>query len=113
MGISRDFRHYACRIHSLRECDLRDVVDLIWRFSGPSDVIEEIWTRDVVDITWEVLRWRRLKAGLLTARMMDALEGLLVRPLNTPLEDEFLIGYTRKRTCPRMGGKRSICNQTR
>jgi hypothetical protein len=60
---------------------------------NPSDVIEEIWTRDVVDITWEVLPWRRLKAGLLTARMMDALEGLLARPLNMPLEDEFLIGF--------------------
>ena len=29
--------------------------------ANPSDVIHEIWVRDVVDLTWEILRWRRLK----------------------------------------------------
>lgn len=31
----------------------------------PREAIEEIWVRDVVDLTWEVLRLRRLKASLL------------------------------------------------
>jgi hypothetical protein len=31
----------------------------------PQEAIEEIWVRDVVDLTWEVLRLRRLKASLL------------------------------------------------
>ena len=31
----------------------------------PRDAIEEFLTRDVIDLTWEVLRLRRLKAGLL------------------------------------------------
>ena len=31
----------------------------------PADLIEEMWVRDVVDLSWEILRLRRLKAGLL------------------------------------------------
>ena len=32
---------------------------------GPKDFLEEIWTRDVVDLVWEVLRLRRMKADLM------------------------------------------------
>jgi hypothetical protein len=32
----------------------------------PKDFLEGIWLRDVVDLSWEVLRLRRLKAKLLT-----------------------------------------------
>jgi len=28
----------------------------------PSDVLEHIWVRDIVDLVWEVYRLRRLKA---------------------------------------------------
>ena len=31
----------------------------------PTDIIEEIWIRDVADLTWEILRWRKLKIILL------------------------------------------------
>ena len=31
----------------------------------PQDVLEEIWLRDILDLQWEVLRMRRLKARLL------------------------------------------------
>jgi hypothetical protein len=40
------------------------------RISGavkPKDFLEEIWVRDVVDLTWDCLRMRRLKASLLTS----------------------------------------------
>ncbi len=43
----------------------------------PTDVTEEIWVRDVVDLTWELQRWRRLKANLLAAARKGALERLL------------------------------------
>jgi hypothetical protein len=42
--------------------------ELLARISSavkPSDVIEEIWVRDIVDLTWEIFRWRRLKTGIL------------------------------------------------
>jgi hypothetical protein len=31
----------------------------------PKDLIEEIWVRDIVDLSWEALRLRRIKASLL------------------------------------------------
>ena len=37
----------------------------------PKDVLEEMWVRDVVDLTWETLRMRRLKAALLIVRVMS------------------------------------------
>jgi hypothetical protein len=59
--------------------------ELLARVSGavkPSDVIEEIWVRDIVDLTWEIFRWRRLKAKVLAvvapevtfSRFMDSFE---------------------------------------
>ena len=39
----------------------------IVRAAKPRDAIEEFLIRDVIDLTWEILRLRRLKAGLLRA----------------------------------------------
>jgi hypothetical protein len=39
----------------------------------PADIFQEIWVRDVVDLTFDVFRLRRLKANLLTA---NACKGL-------------------------------------
>ena len=50
------------------------------RISGrlkPSDILEEIWVRDVVDLTWEVFRLRRLKANLMTAAAYEGLARVL------------------------------------
>jgi hypothetical protein len=41
----------------------------------PRDVIEQILVRDALDQTWEILRMRRLKAGLLTSAMLNQLLG--------------------------------------
>ena len=43
------------------------------RMLTPSDILEQIWVRDVVDLTWEVLRLRRLKAQFLTATAHEGL----------------------------------------
>lgn len=45
-----------------------DYGDLLARVSAavePADILEEIFVRDVVDLSWEALRLRRLKAALL------------------------------------------------
>src|SRR3954447_15703019 len=47
----------------------------------PADVIEVFWVRDVVDLLWEVLRLRRLKASLLLASSASGLEQLLTPDL--------------------------------
>ncbi len=47
---------------------------------APNDIIEEIWARDVLDLLWETLRLRRLKAKLMRAAAHERLDELL-RPL--------------------------------
>jgi hypothetical protein len=47
--------------------------DLLARVSGaikPADIIEEIWIRDIVALTWEALRLRRARAALLAAKTL-------------------------------------------
>jgi hypothetical protein len=50
------------------------------RVSGaikPTDIIEEIWTRDIVALTWEALRQRRARTALLTANRYAGLKRVL------------------------------------
>jgi hypothetical protein len=54
--------------------------ELLARILGhinPRDILEEIWVRDVVDLTWDVLRLRRLKAILITSHALRAVRDLL------------------------------------
>jgi hypothetical protein len=44
---------------------------------APANVIEEIWARDVADLTWDVVRLRRLKAGLFTIGASDGMAQIL------------------------------------
>ena len=44
---------------------------------APESVIEEIWVRDVVDLVWDVVRLRRLKAGLFTVGASDGMAAML------------------------------------
>jgi hypothetical protein len=43
----------------------------------PGDIIEEMWVRDLVDLLWEVLRLRRLKASFLVGRAYEGLQKTL------------------------------------
>ena len=66
--------------------------ELLVRISGavkPADIFEEIWVRDIVDLVWEALRLRRLKANLMTATAYRGLEQIL-KPLVGFLEEEKL-----------------------
>ena len=48
---------------------------LLARVSGevkPTGIIEEIWIRDIVDLTWEILRWRRLRTAFISERVSSA-----------------------------------------
>ena len=48
-----------------QEADYANLIASIVAVAQPRDAIEEILTRDFIDLTWEILRLRRLKAGLL------------------------------------------------
>jgi hypothetical protein len=57
--------------------------ELLARVSGaikPADIIEEIWIRDIVGLSWEVLRLRRARAALLASSRYFGVQNLL-RPL--------------------------------
>src|SRR5580698_2101379 len=45
----------------------------------PRDAIEDLLTRDVIDLSWEVLRLRRLKAGLLRGAISSSIYQMLCR----------------------------------
>lgn len=49
---------------------------------GPRDILEEFWVRDVVDLLWETLRLRRMKASLVTVATRGALEEVLAPIVN-------------------------------
>ena len=51
------------------QADYADVAVRIVRAASPRDAIEEFLVRDVIDLTWEVLRLRRTKSGMLKASM--------------------------------------------
>jgi hypothetical protein len=56
----------------------------------PVDIVEEMFIADVVTLEWEVLRWRRLKLGLIRARVLEALKAFLVEKLDYDLyRDDF------------------------
>ena len=55
----------------------------------PVDIIDEMFTADVVSLEWEVLRLRRLKWSLIRAPALEALEDFLGEDLDYDL-------YSRK-----------------
>jgi hypothetical protein len=57
--------------------------DLLARISAavkPADIFEEIWLREFLDLAWEALRYRRLKAAVLNGASVNGLADVL-RPL--------------------------------
>src|SRR4051812_45279859 len=44
----------------------RELLKQVTQTVQPADMFEQIWIRDVVDLTWEIFRWRRAKAKLVT-----------------------------------------------
>jgi hypothetical protein len=54
--------------------------DLLTRISTamkPTDILEAIWVREVLDLVWETFRLRRLKWTLLTATAVEGLTKVL------------------------------------
>jgi hypothetical protein len=60
------------------EADYLGVAARIVAVAQPKDAIEEFLTRDVVDLTWEVFRLRRLKAALLRAAASKGVHRILL-----------------------------------
>lgn len=61
-----------------KQADYFDLAVRIVRAAKPRDAIEEFLVRDLVDLTWEVFRLRRVKAGILRASMDVGVQQALV-----------------------------------
>ena len=58
---------------------------------GPCDFLEEIWVHDVVDLTWEICRWRDVKAHLISIGVADLIKSKLENVLETNQEVHELV----------------------
>jgi hypothetical protein len=71
-----------------KQADYSDVAVRVVRAANPRDAIEEFLIRDVIDLTWEILRLRRAKSGMLKASMSagvyEILKGLGHGPRSGP-----------------------------
>lgn len=55
----------------------------------PQDFIEEIWVDDVAILQWEVMRFRRIKASLISQRSIDQVQRLL--PSSVDYDDKWYL----------------------
>ena len=46
--------------------DYRQLLTAVINEMKPVDVLETIWTRDIVDLQWDIIRFRRNKADVIT-----------------------------------------------
>ena len=69
-----------------QEADYAEFALAIVKDARPKDAIEDLLTRDVIDLSWEVLRLRRLKAGLLRGATSSRIYQVMCR---LGYEDEY------------------------
>lgn len=77
--------------------------ELLARISGalhPGDILEDLWIRDIVDLTWDVFRLRRLKATLIASCTGEGVKNALDR-LKTPNFAELVQQWTAGDTAAR------------
>jgi hypothetical protein len=46
------------------EAAYKELLARVMRDVAPRDIFEEIWTRDLVDLTWDIIRWRHMRPDL-------------------------------------------------
>ena len=61
-----------------QQADYGRIAQRIVQASGPRDALEEFLLRDVVDLTWEILRLRRVKAGTIRSSMSLGVQKVLI-----------------------------------
>jgi hypothetical protein len=62
----------------------------------PVDIVDEMFTFDVAQLEWEVLRWRRLKLNLIRARQLEALKSFLHKRLDYDPYSQHFVDYLAK-----------------
>ena len=52
-----------------------EILDRVFGAVGPTDFLEEIWVRDLVDVGWSMFRLRRLQATFWSKKVSDFADG--------------------------------------
>jgi hypothetical protein len=73
-----------------KEADYTALAGSIVGVYRPKDAIEDFLIRDVIDLTWEVVRLRHIKAGVLKASMDAGVQGVLAGVGSSYLERDSL-----------------------
>jgi hypothetical protein len=60
-----------------KQADYAEIALRIVKGAQARDAVEEFLTRDVIDLTWDILRLRRMKAGLLRASAARGVRAIL------------------------------------
>ncbi len=68
------------------EADYDEVMSKATSTIAPTDVIEAMWVKDIVDLVWESHRLKRLKASLLMASRKKAIDHLMAQT-SRPMDD--------------------------
>jgi len=71
-----------------------DLLTQVSSYVKPANIIEEMWVRDVVDLTWEILRCRRCKKQAIEAAIPKALEQAITPLMEGPSRFGYLDRYT-------------------
>ena len=72
--------------------DYEKLVSAVTNTTKPVDLMETIWTRDIVDLQWDIIRFRRIKADVITHRYKES-KGYL-KTLGTPAEFKEILAGT-------------------
>jgi len=62
--------------------DYQQLLAAVTNEMKPNDFMETIWTRDIVDLQWDIIRFRRIKADLITIRYERSNAHLAASELN-------------------------------
>jgi hypothetical protein len=112
-----EFRSFAEPSFLLPGEDLRDyevLRQMIVEDIQPQTNIEWLWTLDLVELSWEILRYRRLKKSILDVHRATAIEAILRRldGEGMPAEVMPMVDLHAKRTAAEWRNDRDAANET-
>ena len=112
-----EFRSFAEPSFLLPREDLRDyevLRQMIIEDIQPLNNIEWLWTLDLVELSWEILRYRRLKKSILDVHRATAIEAILRRldGEGMPAEVMPMVDLHAKRTAAEWRDDRDAASET-
>jgi hypothetical protein len=60
----------------------------LWAGIMPTNIVEQIWIHDLAALTWEILRWRKIKMDLVQAGMTEALAEIIKPFIDESADDD-------------------------